>query len=133
MNRISIILAILAFGSLAGGAVLWMTASASGGAATPKGMPFVPPPQIREVRVLTIPARVIEGNSTDREVTIDGLGFYGTAFGPFVRFNGVDAVASLIESDEKIVAYAPAGMSGKIEVVVENPDHQAAKTTVEFK
>lgn len=133
MNRISIILAILAFSALTAGAVIWMTGSASGGAATPKGMPFVPPPQIREVRAVSIPARVIEGNSTDREITIDGLGFYGTAFGPFVRFNGADAVMVLIESGEKIVAYAPAGMSGKVEVVVENPDHQAAKTTIELK
>jgi len=71
----------------------------------------------------------------DREVTLDGSGFFGTSFGPFVRFvapdgTSHDAVMVVIESGGRIVAWPPAGLRGTLQVVVENPDGQRASTTV---
>ena len=71
----------------------------------------------------------------DREVTLDGSGFFGTSFGPFVRFvapdgTSHDAVMVVIESGGRIVAWPPAGLRGALQVVVENPDGQRASTTV---
>ena len=71
----------------------------------------------------------------DREVTLDGSGFFGTSFGPFVRFvapdgTSHDAVMVVIESGGRIVAWPPAGLRGALQLVVENPDGQRASTTV---
>ena len=71
----------------------------------------------------------------DREVTLDGSGFFGTSFGPFVRFvapdgTSHDAAMVVIESGGRIVAWPPAGLRGTLQVVVENPDGQRASTTV---
>ena len=71
----------------------------------------------------------------DREVTLDGSGFFGTSFGPFVRFvapdgTSHDAVMVVLESGGRIVAWPPAGLRGALQVVVENPDGQRASTTV---
>ena len=71
----------------------------------------------------------------DREVTIDGSGFFGTSFGPFVHFvasDGTtrDAVMVVLESGGRIVAWPPAGLRGAQRLVVENPDGGRAETTV---
>jgi len=71
----------------------------------------------------------------DRELTIDGSGFFGTSFGPFVRFvasdgTSRDAVMVVLESGGRIVAWPPAGLRGALQLVVENPDGQRASTTV---
>jgi hypothetical protein len=117
---------------LIAGGVIWMSRPSSG-AGTPQGTPIVPAPQIHRLTARAIDARVIEGRPTDREVVIEGSGYYGTAFGPFVRFNGADAVSVIIESPGRIVACAPSGVRGRVDVVVENPDHQAAKSSFELK
>ena len=71
----------------------------------------------------------------DREVTIDGSGFFGTSFGPFVHFvasDGTtrDAVMVVLESGGRIVAWPPPGLRGALRLVVENPDGRTATTTV---
>ena len=76
------------------------------------------------------PAQVL-----DREITLDGSGFYGTSFGPFVHFTAadgtrVDAVMVVLESGGRIVAWPPAGLRGTFRVEVENPDGRKATATV---
>ena len=71
----------------------------------------------------------------DREVTIDGSGFFGTSFGPFVRFVAPDgtsrnAVMVVLESGGRVVAWPPAELHGAQQLVVENPDGRTATTTV---
>ena len=71
----------------------------------------------------------------DREVTIDGSGFFGTSFGPFVHFvasdgTSRDAVMVVLESGGRIVAWPPAGLRGALQLAIENPDGQRASTTV---
>lgn len=71
----------------------------------------------------------------DREVTIDGSGFFGTSFGPFVRFvapdgTSIDATMVVLESGGRIVAWPPAGLRGAQQLVVENPDGRRASATV---
>lgn len=71
----------------------------------------------------------------DREITIDGSGFFGTSFGPFVRFVAADgtsrdAVMVVLESGGRIVAWPPAGLRGAQQLVVENPDGRRTSMTV---
>jgi hypothetical protein len=71
----------------------------------------------------------------DRRVTIDGAGFYGTAFGPWVRFRLPDgelreAVMVIIESEARLLAWPPAGTVGSLVLEVENPDHQVASRQI---
>lgn len=95
--------------------------------------PGMPAPRIDSVAVVRIPERTIDGRVAGFEVTIVGAGFYGTAFGPFVKFNHGDAVAVILDSDTRITAYAPPDLRGTVEVDVENPDHLAARTKVAFR
>lgn len=73
----------------------------------------------------------------DREVTIDGQGFMGTSFGPFVHFvaadgSRVEAVMVVLESGQRVVAWPPAGVRGRLQVVVENPDTRSANGQVDL-
>lgn len=73
----------------------------------------------------------------DRRVTIEGTGFYGTAFGPFVRFERADgtsleAAAVVLEDDGTVVAWPPRGTRGTVTVVVENPDRQRVTGTAQL-
>jgi len=68
----------------------------------------------------------------DRRLVLRGANFYGTARGPFVRFERgegvepIEAVAVILETDGRIVAYPPAGTYGPCTVRVENPDGRSA-------
>jgi hypothetical protein len=73
----------------------------------------------------------------DREVRIEGRGFFGTSFGPFVRFvtdDGarLEAVMVVLESGSRIVAFPPPGTRGRLRLEVENPDGRAATGTVDL-
>ena len=80
-----------------------------------------------EVEVLSTPGAM----GADRKLTLRGANFYGTARGPFVRFEregvaSIDAVAVILETDGRIVAYPPAGTYGPYAVRIENPDGRSA-------
>jgi len=92
-------------------------------------------PSVANVTASPIEPRAIDGKSADREVTIVGSGFFGTSFGPFVRFAGQNAVAVVMDAADpahKLVAYPPAGLRGHVEVVVENPDRQSVRAFVDL-
>jgi len=71
----------------------------------------------------------------DRELSIEGRGFFGTAFGPTVRFvtpDGarVEAAMVVLESGSRIRAWPPAGLRGALRLEVENPDRRTAQATI---
>lgn len=83
--------------------------------------------------------RVVDGEvslawadvNPDRTVTIEGRGFFGTAFGPFVRFETPDgavheALGVVLEDEGTVVAWPPRDLRGGVTVVVENPDRVTA-------
>lgn len=93
-------------------------------------------PTVHRVTATPIAPREIPGRGpADRELVIDGSGFFGTSVGPFVRLNGRDAVAVVMDAAEpgrRLVAYAPPELRGRVEVVVENPDGQSVRAFVEM-
>ncbi len=85
-------------------------------------------PAIDDVRVAfgEVPLPYVD-DKPNRTVTIEGRGFYGTAFGPFVHFEMDDgsvheALGVVLESGERIVAWPPRGVEGAVTVIVQNPD-----------
>lgn len=94
-------------------------------------------PRIDSVIATRIPKRMIPGaGEAELEIVISGNGYFGTSFGPYVRLNGKDALAVVMderEPDKRLVAYAPGALRGNIEVVVENPDRQSARAFVDVK
>lgn len=81
-------------------------------------------PQLHAVEIEVLDAGPF---GADRKVVLRGASFYGTARGPFVRFEregapAIEAVAVILETDGRIVAYPPAGTYGPYTVRVENPD-----------
>ena len=139
-RRPSLLLAALA---LAAVAALSATAASRGGAAR-DGSPRIDTVAVRAVERPFADedadgARGADGASgevvvLDRELTIDGSGFFGTSAGPFVRFvtaDGarVEAVMVVLESGGRIVAWPPAGLRGSVRVEVENPDGRTAAAT----
>ena len=119
------------------GAVLILLLGVSGAVVANRILGKTPAPQTQEsapmisrVAVTAIPERDVPGRGKAAfEIEIIGDRFFGTAFGPYVRLNGADAVAVILDSQQKITALAPPGLTGNVEIVVENPDHQIAKTT----
>ena len=73
-----------------------------------------------------------DGRPYGSVVKIHGERFFGTAFGPFVRFNGADAVAVILDSDKLIRAFAAPNLTGDVKVEVENPDHKTATVKTRF-
>ncbi|HZL99904.1 MAG TPA: hypothetical protein VFD43_06600, partial [Planctomycetota bacterium] len=102
--------ALLIAVALAAVAALSATAASRGGAARDDG------PRIAAVRVAAVARPFADEDAggapqvLDREITIDGSGFYGTSFGPFVHFvtpggARVEAVMVVLESTDRIVAW----------------------------
>jgi len=58
----------------------------------------------------------------DRRLRIEGTGFYGTSFGPFVAFDGVESGSVTILSESRIDAFVPATVRGPVLVRVSVPD-----------
>ena len=91
-------------------------------------------PLIADVLVEAVDPGTTDGVA-DRRVEIRGANFFGTAFGPFVRFRApggepVDAPIVILESDTLITAYPPRGLTGPVTLEVENPDRQAVSRAV---
>jgi hypothetical protein len=86
-----------------------------------------------DVERLAAPGALPDGRPFGSIVKIQGERFFGTAHGPFVRFDGKDAVAVIIDSDKAIRAFAPVGTAGEVLVEVENPDHQKAAVKSRFE
>jgi len=127
--------ALLLAAALAAVGVLSATAISRSGAALDDG------PRVVRVSVRTVERPFVDEDAggapqvLDREVTIEGRGFFGTSFGPFVRFvtaNGarVEAVMVVLESGGRVVAWPPAGLRGTMRVEVENPDRRTAGANV---
>ncbi len=141
IQRPTLVLSFLLVAALAVGGVVLATRD-SGPTSDPlagsaaQGGVLTAAPTIARVVVSRIPERVIEGaGSAAFEVIVEGTGFFGTAFGPFVRFDGKDATAVVLDEtspDRRILALAPPGLSGRVEVVVENPDRQSARAFTTF-
>jgi hypothetical protein len=71
----------------------------------------------------------------DRRLEIAGEGFYGTAFGPFVRLELADgsvheAVMVILESGRRLVAWPPPGLRGAATLIVSNPDGLDARHAI---
>jgi hypothetical protein len=135
MRTRTLLIASVLFTALVAGGVVLASRGDRGQAAAP-GPDSMSAPTISDVRVTPIPARMIPGQGlADREVTITGSGYFGTSFGPFVRLNGKDAVAVVMDAADpahRLLAYAPPGLTGRVEVVVENPDRQSARAFADF-
>jgi hypothetical protein len=126
---------LLLVAALVGVGVLSATAISRGGAALDDG------PRVVRASVRNVEQTFVDEDAggapqvLDREVTIEGRGFFGTSFGPFVRFvtaDGarVEAVMVVLESGGRVVAWPPAGLRGTMRVEVENPDGRTASATV---
>jgi hypothetical protein len=88
-------------------------------------------PRITVVTATPIAEREVPGRGKAAvEIEIVGERFFGTALGPFVRFDGAEAVAVILDSDTKITALASPGLHGRVQVQVENPDHRTATSSV---
>lgn len=119
-----LMLSFLVLAAAATGGFFWVSR------ATGDQRPAVPPPpapRIDQVTAARVPVQKIEGREGDVEFTIRGAGFYGTAMGPFVKINGVDAVSVILDDETRITAMGATGLQGEVEVEVMNPDHQAAR------
>jgi hypothetical protein len=71
----------------------------------------------------------------DRRLEIEGEGFYGTAFGPFVHVELADgavheAVMVVLENGRRIVAWLPPGLRGAATLIVRNPDGLDARYAI---
>jgi hypothetical protein len=117
--------------------VLSATAASRGGSAKDDG------PHVTHVGVRVVARPFADEDSgaaplvLDREVTIDGQGFTGTSFGPFVHFiaadgSRIEALMVVLESGQRIVAWPPPGVRGQLRVVVENPDQRTANAKVDL-
>ena len=119
---------------LAGGGAF--AAQRLGGGASQGAPSIEPAPAIARVTVPAVPARTIADRGVaDREVVIEGSGFFGTSMGPFVRFDGRDAVAVMMDPNDlarRLIAYAPPELKGRVEIVVENPDGQSVRAFAQF-
>lgn len=73
-----------------------------------------------------LPGTLPDGTPYDATILVHGEGFFGTSFGPFVRFDGRDAAAVVLESDRRLRVLAPPGLPAEVEVEVENPDRARA-------
>jgi hypothetical protein len=135
--------AVLALGLAAAGAGVARLAagaaagdSAQAGGAGPAAVPQGPAPTLTEVRITRIPHRELPGLGTAAvELDLRGSGFFGTAFGPFVRVEGEDVLAVILdaaEPDRRILAYAKSLAPGKHRVEVVNPDGQRAAAIAEL-
>lgn len=131
MQRQLWIAGIVVVAALAAGAVAAVRGGFTRGAANPQGFPA---PRIDRVTVTRVPEATVPGRGSYAfDVTIEGEGFFGTAFGPFVRFGGAEAVAVILDSERRITAYGAPSLAGRVQVEVENPDHQRASASVEFR
>lgn len=74
----------------------------------------------------------VDGASTryDRRVTIRGAGFYGTSFGPFVAFDGVESGSVVILGPDRIEAHVPEAVRGAVRVTVTVPDGRSVERVV---
>jgi hypothetical protein len=91
------------------------------------GFPVIDDVRVESVeRSLHAPSGIVQ--QLDRKLVIQGTGFFGTAFGPFVSFEGQGEVLEspfvILESATRIVAWAPEGARGTYRLVVENPDRR---------
>lgn len=95
-----------------------------------------PAPRIEglEVRPIDPFVQAVDGVSRtfDRELRIEGEGFYGTSFGPFVDFDGERAWGVRIESERLITVVVPATLRGSVAVLVTNPDGRTAGDRVDL-
>jgi hypothetical protein len=92
-------------------------------------------PAADAVRIDTVRVEVeADFDALDRRVTVEGAGFEGTAFGPFVHFErddgtSVEAAAVILQDGNTVLAWPPPGTRGAVTVVVENPDRQRVTGT----
>ena len=135
---------VIGLGLLAGavGGGLFLIAGGAGAARAPGAAAVVAPapvPTVHAVAVAPVEQRFTADDgqlvTTDRQLTIDGTGFYGTAFGPYVHFRRADgsvveAAFVILESPQRIVAGPPRGTYGSVTLIVENPDHASATFSV---
>ena len=77
-----------------------------------------------EAKTLNLSAGPVE---VDREVVIQGTGFMGTAFGPFVHFGEIEAPAVRLIDEQTVWALVPSGVHGALQVHVTNPDNRVAQ------
>lgn len=87
-----------------------------------------------EVRPIDPFVRTVDGSTTtfDRELRIEGEGFFGTSHGPYVDFDGARAWGVRIESERLITVVVPASLRGSVAVRVTNPDGRTAADRVDL-
>jgi hypothetical protein len=72
------------------------------------------------------------GTSIERVALVRGAGFYGTAFGPFVTLDGVDAPGVEMLDDTTLKVYLPADLRGPVELGVRLSDGRSAALGVQL-
>lgn len=86
-------------------------------------------PVIVNGTVTAVPQFVVQGSdvTVDREVTLTGEGFFGTAHGPWVHFGDVESPSVRIRDAKTVIALVPASVHGTQTVRLTNPDRTAAE------
>ncbi len=92
-------------------------------------------PQISDVEVRRIDPVTLKHTpvEVDREVTIRGGDFSGTAFGPWVHFGEIEAPSVRILDANTVVALVPSEVHGMTAVRVTNPDQAVAEVRVDLQ
>lgn len=72
------------------------------------------------------------GQVMDRQLAIHGRGFYGTARGPWVMFDGVAQDGLMLRGDGLVTVYLAEERRGTTAVTVRLPDGREAAMTAEF-
>jgi hypothetical protein len=71
--------------------------------------------------------------TVDREITVTGSGFMGTAYGPWVRFGEVESPSVRLRDGNTIIALVPESVHGMQTVTVINPDALKAEVKIDLR
>ena len=88
--------------------------------------------ELQSIEPFTMRAGAQTGVRIERIALIQGSGFYGTAFGPFVTLDGVDAPGVEMLDDTTLKVYLPADISGLVEVGVRLSDGRSESQPVQM-
>ncbi len=88
--------------------------------------------ELQNIEPFTMRAGAQEGARIERIALIQGSGFYGTAFGPFVTLDGVDAPGVEMLDDTTLKVYLPADLYGSVEFGVRLSDGRSASQPVQL-
>lgn len=88
--------------------------------------------ELESVEPFTLRSGPAAGQRVERVALVRGEGFYGTAFGPFVTLDGVDAPAVEQLDDTTLKVYLPADLAGAVELGVRLSDGRSATVPVQL-